>query len=373
MKNLFEVIGLFFKLGIIGFGGPAAHIAMMEDEVVEKKKWMDRQSFLDLIGATNLIPGPNSTEMALHCGYHRAGILGLIAAGFFFILPAITITGFLAFLYTEYGELPEVTPFIYGIKAAVISIIFQAMLKLWKKAYKGIEYGIIALLVFALSFIGFDEITVILAAGVIGGIYFSAKVKSETNYKQFIPLILAKTSSTALIQLSNLKIFFTFLKIGAILYGSGYVLFAYVDAELVTNGILTRAQLSDAIAVGQFTPGPVLSTATFIGYQLNGISGALLATIGIFLPSFIFVLILNPLIPKMRKSVFLSGVLDSLNISAVAIIAVVLTKMSFEVMIDWKMILIALLSVGVVLIFKKLNSLWIVLLGSISGYVLSLI
>ncbi len=372
-NKLIEVATVFFRLGCIAFGGPAAHIAMMEDEVVQKRKWMDRQHFLDLIGATNLIPGPNSTEMVMHCGHERAGIAGLFVAGVCFVFPAVVITGVLAWFYTSYGQLPEVTPFIFGIKPAVLAIIASAILKLGKKALKNWEIGAIGMLVLIVSLLGINEITALLSGGILGALYFYSKSRLVTTAKSIAPFFLFKISTTALIKLSTLKVFWTFLKVGAILYGSGYVLFAYLDAELVTKGWLTRLELIDAIAVGQFTPGPVLSTATFIGYQLAGFWGAVAATIGIFLPSFLFVLLLNPLVPKMRKSKILSYFLDSVNIAAVAIMLSVLYVMSLDTLIDWKSITITLLSVFMIFGLKKVNPMWIVLGGSILGYLLSFI
>lgn len=300
--NIKEVAALFFKLGTIAFGGPAAHIAMMEEEVVNKCKWMDRRHFLDLVGATNLIPGPNSTEMTMHCGHERAGIPGLFVAGASFIFPAVVITGIFAWLYAEYGQLPAVEPFVFGIKPA-LAIIASAVIKLGKKALKGWELGILGGLVLAVSFLGVNEILALLSAGVIGAIYFYSKSKVHTGLKSFIPFALFQLPvAVTATNISQLKIFWSFLKVGAVLYGSGYVLFAYLDSELVMNGWITRQLLIDAVAIGQFTPGPVLSTATFIGYQMGGIWGALAATIGIFLPSFVFVLLLKPLVPKMRAS-----------------------------------------------------------------------
>ncbi len=371
--KLIEVATVFFKLGCIAFGGPAAHIAMMEDEVVDKRKWMNRQHFLDLIGATNLIPGPNSTEMVMHCGHERAGVLGLFVAGACFVFPAVVITGVLAWFYTSYGQLPEVTPFIFGIKPAVLAIIASAILKLGKKALKNWEIGAIGVLVLMASLFGVNEITALLCGGILGTLYFYSKSRLITTPKSITPFFLFKISTIAFVKLSSLKVFWTFIKVGAILYGSGYVLFAYLDAELVTKGWLTRPELIDAIAVGQFTPGPVLSTATFIGYQLAGFWGAVAATIGIFLPSFLFVLLLNPLVPKMRTSKVLSYFLDSVNIAAVAIMLSVLYVMSLDTLTDWKAISIALLSVFMIFGVKKVNAMWIVLGGSILGYLLSLI
>ena len=293
-SNLKEVAQVFFKLGCFAFGGPAAHIAMMEDEIIEKRKWMTRDYFLDLIGATNLIPGPNSTEMTMHCGYERAGKAGLFVAGIAFIFPATIITAILAYLYVKYGQLPEVEPFIYGIKPAVLAIIASAVFKLGKKAIKSTELIIIGILVLIVSLLGVNEVVALLTAGVLGMLYFYLKSRTLSHLNSLSPIILFLGLNTVFTKISTLKVFLIFLKVGAILYGSGYVLFAYLDAELVTRGLLTRAELIDAIAIGQFTPGPVLSTSTFIGYQISGFMGALVATAGIFLPSFLFVLLLNP-------------------------------------------------------------------------------
>lgn len=370
---MFEVAIVFFKLGCFAFGGPAAHIAMMEEEVVNKRKWMDRQHFLDLIGATNLIPGPNSTEMTMHCGHERAGFKGLFIAGVAFIFPAVVITGFLGWLYVEYGELPEVEPFVMGIKPAVLAIIASAILKLGKKALKGRELAVLGAVVLTISLLGVNEVIALLGAGIIGAIYFYSKNKVYDNPKSIIPLILLQISGSTVAKLTTVKVFLTFLKVGAVLYGSGYVLFAYLDAELVDAGWMTRQQLLDAIAVGQFTPGPVLSTATFIGYQLTGFWGALAATAGIFLPSFMFVLILNPLVPRMRKSKLLSSFLDSVNVAAVAVMVAVLFVMSWETLVDWKTITIAILSVLITFGFKKVSVMWTILGGSFLGHLLSFV
>ncbi|MCX2743054.1 chromate efflux transporter [Mangrovivirga sp. M17] len=372
-QNLKEVALLFFKLGCIAFGGPAAHVAMMEEEVVNKRKWMTRQHFLDLMGATNLIPGPNSTEMTMHCGHERAGIPGLFVAGFCFIFPAVIITGVLAWLYTEYGQLPEVEPFIYGIKPAVLAIIAAAIFKLGKKALKNVELAVLGLLVLIVSVLGVNEILALLGAGIVGALYFYIKSKGST-LNSFIPLTYifwSSDSSEKIISAS--QVFWSFLKVGAVLYGSGYVLFAYLDAELVMKGWLSRQELIDAIAVGQFTPGPVLSTSTFIGYQLAGVKGAMAATLGIFLPSFLFVWILNPLVPKMRKSLFLRGFLDSVNIAAVAVMMAVLISMGKDTLINWETILLAALGLFFTFGPKKLNSMWIVFGSGVLGYLLTLI
>ena len=368
-KKLIEIAKLFSKLGSISFGGPAAHIAMMEDEVVSKRKWISQQHFLDLIGATNLIPGPNSTEMTMHCGYERAGWKGLFVAGLCFILPAVAITGVFAWLYQEYGHLPDVKPFIYGIKPAVISIIIMAAYKLGKKALKSIELGFLGLLTITACLFGLNEIAALFLCGFLG--LFLLLIKNRNNnLNTFMPFTFLSSIS---MKIGSLKIFLIFLKVGAILYGSGYVLFAFLDSELVANGLLSRQELIDAVAFGQFTPGPVLSTATFIGWQMHGFWGALVATIGIFLPSFVFVGILNPIIPKMRKSKTISSFLDAINIAAVAVILVVCIEMGKETITDWRMSLIALVSLVAVFVFKKLNSAYIVILSALAGYLLTYI
>lgn len=385
MKNknsLIEIAQVFFKLGLFAFGGPAAHIAMMEEEIVEKRKWMDRQHFLDLMGATNLIPGPNSTEMTMHCGYQRAGVLGLFVAGFCFIFPAVVLTGFLAFLYVQYGEVPQIEQFVYGIKPAVLAIIAGAVLKLGKKAVKNWQLAVLGILVIiASTFLEVSEILALLGAGILGAafFYFKDDSRKKIEVKQLIPLVVANTSTAVIANslLPAMKIFWIFLKVGAVLYGSGYVLLAYLEDELVSTGYMTISELMDAIAVGQFTPGPVLSTATFVGYQLGGFWGALAATIGIFLPSFLFVWMLNPLVKRMRSSKFLGYFLDSVNVAAVGVMLAVLFTMSASILLndwvpEWKAMVIA--AIGFFFVFgpKKLNSMWIVLLGGFLGYVFSL-
>lgn len=372
-NSVSELAKLFSKLGLIAFGGPAAHIAMMQDEVVNKRKWMSEQHFLDLIGATNLIPGPNSTEMAIHIGRERAGWKGLVVAGLCFILPAVVITGFFAWLYKRYGQLPQIQAFIYGIKPAIIAIILAAVYPLAKKSLKTVELGMIGLTALALSLFGFNEIYIMAGAGLLALILTAIRSKSNVTINGFFPGILLQVSNTTLFSVSNLHLFFIFLKIGAVLYGSGYVLFAFLDTELVAKGILSRQQLIDAIAVGQFTPGPVFSAVTFIGYQVNDLPGAIVATIGVFLPSFIFVALLNPMVKKMRNSKLFSAFLDAVNIASVAMIVAVCYKMGNETITDWRTILIAVLSIALTFGFRKINSALIVLGGSLLGYLLTLI
>jgi chromate transporter len=394
LKHLKEISFVFLKLGLIAFGGPAAHISMFEDEIVTKRKWMTHQHFLDLIGVTNLIPGPNSTEMAIHCGFHRAKVPGLIIAGLSFVFPAVLISGIFAYLYVQYGNLPVVQPFLYGIKPAVIIIILNAVYKLGSKfviAAPSLKHKwnliLIAVIAALINFLGVNEILTILIGGIFGAlfIYVSERSKSPNIISPFAFLLIFPFTQiiqeTIKSDISLTKLFLVCLKIGAVLFGSGYVLVAYFDGELVQGlNWLTRKELLDAIAVGQFTPGPLLSSATFIGYKIAGISGALFSTLGIILPSFIFVLIVNPVVPRLRNSKIMSKFLDAVNVSALAVMFVVAVKLGMEILIarpsgqiDWRTTIIALLSAAAFLFFKKINSAYIVLGGAAIGYLLFLI
>lgn len=371
--DLKDIAKLFLKLGVIGFGGPAAHIAMMQEEVVTKRKWLTEQHFLDLIGATNLIPGPNSTEMAIHIGHEKWGWKGLIIAGLCFILPAVLITGIFAWLYKLYGQLPEVQPFVYGIKPAIIAIILGAIFPLAKKSLKTLELIIIGIIVLIFSLLSFNEIYLMFGAGLLALFLALIRDKKGTNIHSIFPFTFLQITNSTILSATNSNLFWIFLKIGAILYGSGYVLFAFLDTELVSTGLLSRQQLIDAIAVGQFTPGPVFSSVTFIGYQINGLTGAIVSTIGIFLPSFIFVALLNPLVKKMRNSKLFSAFLDAVNVASVAIIISVCFSMGKDTITDWRTITIAVLSIALTFGYRKINSAFIVLGGSLIGYVLTLI
>ncbi|MDH0660487.1 MULTISPECIES: chromate efflux transporter [Empedobacter] len=363
-----EIAKLFFKLGVIGFGGPAAHIAMMQREVVVKRQWMSDQHFLDLLGATNLIPGPNSTEMAIHIGYDKGGWKGLLVAGLCFIFPAVLITGIFAYFYQKYGQIPEVSPFLYGIKPAIIAIIIGAVYPLFLKAIKNVYLGVLAIAVLVLSLLGINEIFLLVGAGFF--MLLEKKFRQLHSMKSFVPLALFPLFNGSFLSTINQSLFWTFLKIGSILYGSGYVLFAFLDTELVDKGLLTRIQLMDAIAVGQFTPGPVFSSVTFIGYQINGLSGAIVSTLAIFLPSFILVALIHPLMKFIRNNDSFSTFLNGVNVASVAIILSVCIVMGKETITDWRTIVIALISAVIVFQFKKINSAFIVLLGSILGYLI---
>ena len=373
-NSLRDLSKLFTTLGFIAFGGPAAHIAMMRDEVVRKRKWINDQEFLDLVGATNLIPGPNSTEMSMHIGQERSGWKGLIVAGLCFILPAVFITAVFAWLYKKYGQLPEVQPFIYGIKPAIIAVILAAIVPLAKQSIRNVRFLLLAIIAFALALYGVNEILILFGAGLLALLAaIRNNTKTDKPITSFLPFGLLQISGATFLSLSNAQLFFIFLKIGAILYGSGYVLFAFLDAELVTPGLLSKQQLVDAIAVGQITPGPVFSSVTFIGYQLNGWSGATAATIGIFLPSFLFVALLNPLVKKIRTSKLFSSFLDAVNVASVALIAAICAEMAMESISGWRTVLIGVLSIAIAFGFKKVNSAFIVIGGSLLGYFLTLV
>ena len=366
-----EIAKLFLKLGILGFGGPAAHIAMMHQEVVVKKQWMDEQTFLDLIGATHFIPGPNSTEMAIHIGYEKGGWKGLMVAGICFVLPAVLITTIIAFGYKLYGHLPVIQPFIYGIKPAIIAIVIGAVIPLAKKSFK--NYTLIALAVLVLVgmlFFQLNEIVLLFGAGLLAIVWNAVKNKKVLH--SFVPFaIFPLLQLSAIFQTTNGKLFWLMLKIGAILYGSGYVLFAFLDTALVQEGWISKTVLMDAIAVGQFTPGPVFSSVTFLGFQINGWSGALVATLGIFLPSFVFVVLLNPLVKKLRKSSTFALFLDAVNAASIALVVGVCYSMAKDSIMDWRTTLIMIISLIISIAFKKTNSALIVGLGAGLGYALS--
>lgn len=365
-KELRDLFRLFLRLGLTAFGGPAAHIAMMQKEVVERRGWMDHAHFLDLIGATNLIPGPNSTEMAIHIGQERAGWRGLLVAGACFIGPAVVITGIIAWLYQQYGQVPQVSAFIFGIKPAIIPVILAAGLPLAKKALKNTLLWVLAVAALVTGLLGVNEIYVMFGAGLLAMLWIVGR-SSGNSLRGIAPMLLQVPAMVV----SNARIFFSFLKVGAILYGSGYVLFAFLDSELVAKGLLSRKVLIDAIAVGQFTPGPVFSSVTFIGWQMGGWQSAALATLAIFLPSFVFVALSHPLIPRMRRSKFFSAFLDGVNAASVAIILTVCIEFGRATITDWRAILIAVASAVVVFGFPKVNSAFVILGGAVLGFLLS--
>ena len=375
-RPLIELAGLFLKLGTTAFGGPAAHIAMMEEEVVRRRKWLTHDEFLDLIGATNLIPGPNSTELAIHIGQRRAGWLGLIVAGACFILPAMLIVSTIAWAYLRYGQLPETNALLYGVKPVIIAVVVQALWNLGKSAVKTKLLAMAGSLAAAASFFGMNELLVLFGCGfALLAIRATGKNKPAT-FGGFAPLFAnlpgtsAATATTAVAAgvavaapFSLNLMFFFFLKVGAVLFGSGYVLLAFLRADLVERWHwLTESQLLDAIAVGQFTPGPVFTTATFIGYLLSGPAGALVATVGIFLPAFVFVALSSPFIPRLRASPLAGAFLDGVNVASLALMAVVTWQLGASALVDGLTIGLTAIA-AVVLIRWKINSAWLVLGG----------
>jgi chromate transporter len=367
--RLAEVIAVFLKLGIIGFGGPAAHIGMMHDEVVRRRKWVTDQEFLDLLGATNLIPGPNSTEMTIHLGYLRAGWPGLIAGGASFILPAMLIVTALAWAYVRYGATPAAGWLLWGIKPVVMAVIVQAIYSLGSKALRGWPLGVAAAVAFGLYFLGVNELALLFGLGLVVMVGRNAGRLGglPRNPAWLLPLGGLTLPLAAQAPFSLGVLFATFLKIGAVLYGSGYVLLAFLRGDFVTRlGWLTDQQLIDAISIGQVTPGPLFTTATFIGYLLGGIPGALLGTVGIFLPAFVFVAISNPLIPRLRASPWLSGLLDGVNAAALGLMAAVTAQLAQDALVDAWTVGMALLA-GFLLLRYKLNATWLVLGGALAG------
>jgi chromate transporter len=369
---LWEVSALFLRLGTIAFGGPAAHIAMMRDEVVVRRKWLTDGQFLDLMGATNLIPGPNSTEMAIHVGFARAGWRGLVAAGCLFILPAAVIVTAMAWSYVEYGSTPEVEWILYGVKPVVIAIVVQALWGLGRTAIKGPFLAAVGVAVVALYLAGVNEIALLFGGGLLVMLVRNAyRLGREGSLSLAALPLLGLSSSTALAaaptSFSLATLFLTFLKIGAVLYGSGYVLLAFLRNDFVVRlGWITEKQLLDAVAVGQVTPGPVFTTATFIGYLLDGLPGAFIATVAIFLPSFLFVAALNPLVPRLRRSSWMSALLDGVNVSALGLMAAVAWVLANDAVTDWVTVLLALGAAALLFRFR-VNPAWLVLGGGLIG------
>lgn len=352
-----EIFYVFIKLGFLAFGGPAAHIAMMEEEVVKKRQWLSREKFVDLLGFTHLIPGPNSTEMAIHLGYIRGGTIGLLIAGVSFILPAMAIVLSLAVVYVGYGSLPTVAGIFNGVKPVILAIVALALFRLAKSVLKGWKAWITFVAVLAFSLSGVKEIPLLLLAGILTlGVGEGKRLRSKTLSVEPLSLLL---------------LFLTFLKIGSVLYGSGYVLLAFLESEFVHGfGILTSQQLLDAVAVGQFTPGPVFTTATFIGYLIHGFWGAILATLGIFLPSFLLVYFLQPVFEKLRSSKRIAIVLDGVNAASLALMAAVSVRYGSSTLIHLYGVTVFLVSFFL-LLRTKINSTYLIFAAALVGALLS--
>ncbi len=375
-SSLRELAFLFLKLGTIAFGGPAAHVALMDDEVVRRRRWLSRQEFLDLLGATNLIPGPNSTEMAIHVGNRQAGWPGLLVAGTCFILPAALLVSGFAWAYVRYGSLPQVQAVLYGVKPVIIAIVLQALVGLGKTAVKNWSLAVIALAASISAFLGFNELLILLACGAV---VLFGKWLIGRPWKQSFGLLFAVSSwpfaavvgTTSKVAGFGLwPLFLFFVKVGSVLYGSGYVLLAFIRADLVERWHwLSEQQLLDAIAIGQVTPGPVFTTATFIGYVLGGGAGAAAATIGIFAPAFVFVALSGPIVPRIRRSPLAGAFLDGVNAGSLALMFVVTYQLGRAALVDAGTIVLAV-GAGLILFLCRPNSAWLVLAGGILGVVL---
>ena len=381
--SLGELALLFLKLGTIAFGGPAAHIAMMEDEVVRRRGWLTREQFLDYLGATNLIPGPNSTEMAIHIGYGRRGWPGLIVAGVCFIMPAALIASAFAWAYVRFGTVPAAAGVLYGVKPVVIGVVVQALWGLGRSAVKTPWLGVLGAGAVLATVLGVNELVVLAAAGAIAPLArFVRRLRSSVGAAGLRLLAVPSWPSlraaaaaggavasvgTTSVGVGLWPLFGVFVKVGAVLFGSGYVLLAFLRADLVQRfHWLTEQQLLDAVAVGQVTPGPVFTTATFVGYVLAGGAGAVVATVGIFLPAFVFVAASGPLVPRLRRSPTAGAVLDGVNVASLALMAVVTWHLGRAALVDWLSTALALGS-ALLLLHYRVNSAWLVLAGGLAG------
>jgi chromate transporter len=356
--SLLELSALYLRLGATAVGGPAVHISMMEEEVVSRRGWLTRADFLDFLGATNLIPGPNSTEMAIHVGRVRAGWRGLLVAGVSFILPAALMVGCLAWAYVRFGTLPQIGAVLYGVKPVVIVVIAQGAFRLAKSAVKSTWLGVLGLAAMLAAGLGVDPLLILAAAGVLAGIAHLGNVRGRAF---FVGSVAAAGTAASAVPVGLALLFLVMLKIGATIFGGGYVLVAFLRSDLVVRlGWITERQLLDAVAMGQVTPGPLFTTATFIGYILGGVRGAVIATVAIFLPAFVLVAVSGPLVPRIRKSPTAGAVLDGINVAALALMLVVSAQLARTAIVDWFTLAIA--GVSALLLFRyRVNSAWLVL------------
>ena len=379
--SLHELALFFLRLGTTAFGGPAAHIAIMEDELVRRRDWLSREKFLDLLGASNLIPGPSSSELAIHIGYLRAGWAGLVVAGSCFILPAAAMVGVLAWAYIHFGRLPATSALLYGVKPVVIAVILQALWGLGRTAVKTKSLAAVGLASVALSIYGLHPLLLLLVAGAAVALSCGViRTVKQGGVRALIPGGASRLLNRAYVSFAKIAagaavtapfglwpLFLVFLKVGAVVFGSGYVLLAFLRADLVVHRAwLTDAQLVDAIAIGQVTPGPVFTTATFIGYVLGGLKGAVVATVGIFLPAFLLVAASGPLVSRIRKSPVAGAFLDGVNVGSLALMAVVTWQLGRASLVDIETTLLAAASLVLLLRFR-VNSAWLVLLGAFVG------
>jgi chromate transporter len=382
--SLKELALFFLRLGFTAFGGPAAHIAIMEDELVRRRKWLSREKFLDLLGASSLIPGPSSSELAIHIGYLRAGWAGLLIGGACFIFPAAILVGVIAWAYVRFGHLPAVAALLYGVKPVVIAVILQALWGLGRTAVKSWVLAIAGTLCVVLSFAQVNVLLILFGTGaVLAGIRALSRNRAGNQKAAGVLTIVsawrgarpvlarifpwASATGVAAVIPGMWPLFLVFLRIGSIVFGSGYVLLAFLRADLVLHRAwVTDAQLVDAVAIGQVTPGPVFTTATFLGYLLRGPVGALVATVGIFLPAFILVAVSGPLIPLLRRSATAGAFLDGVNVASLALMAAVSYQLGRAAIVDWVTIGLAMAS-AVLLLRFRINSAWLVLGGAALG------
>lgn len=368
---LIEIALLFLKLGTTAFGGPAAHIAMMDEEVVRRRQWLTEQEFLDYLSAVNFIPGPNSTEMAIHIGHRRAGWPGLIVAGTCFIVPAAILVGILAWAYVRWGALPQAEGLLYGVKPVVIAVVLQALWKLGRSAVKTKWLAVVGVVAFAATAAGLNELLVLVFGGLLGLAPRLNRLRGQRTL--LVPPALNPVFSAAAVMATGASvglwpIFLIFAKIGSVLFGSGYVLLAFLRADLVERyHWLTQQQLLDAVAVGQVTPGPVFTTATFVGYILHGPSGAVAATVGIFLPAFLFVAVSAPLMPRLRASRTAGAILDGINVASLALMALVTWQLARTALVDWFTLLLGIVSTVALIRYRRLNSAWLVIAAGLLG------
>lgn len=373
---------MFLRLGTTAFGGPAAHIALMRQEFVDRKGWLTEAEFLDLVGASNLIPGPSSTEVAIHIGRRRMGWIGLLLAGVCFILPAALIATALAWAYVRFGRLPQAAGVFYGVKPVIIAVVAQALWMLGRTALKTRQTAAAGLAATVLAFLGVPPLALLFGAGAALGTRGWLRDEPTRSVRPLLtlaavaavligmPLALSAFQPPASRAVSLSPLFLVFVKIGSVIFGSGYVLLAFLRADLVTRlHWLTSAQLLDSVAVGQFTPGPVFTTATFIGYLVAGPWGAVAATLGIFLPAFVFVALSGPLIPRVRQSPTARAFLDGVNAASLALMAFVTSQLARAALVDG--VTVALAVVSALLLFRwRVNSAWLVLGGAVVGLIL---
>jgi chromate transporter len=372
--SLSELALLFLRLGATAFGGPAAHIALMEEEVVRRRQWVSAERFLDLLGATQLIPGPNSTELAIHIGWERRRAAGLVVAGVAFIVPAALITLVFGWAYVRFGSLPSAAWLLYGVKPVILAVILQAIWGLAPRAARTNWLRALGLFAVILATVGVHELVVLFGAGAVALLVprgpSSPHPSSEQGGRRLVPVLPLAASALGAGAFTLSSLFWVFFKIGSVLFGSGYVLLAFLRADLVERlGWLTEAQLIDAVAVGQVTPGPVFTTATFIGYVLAGPAGALVATLGIFLPAFVFVALSGPLVPRLRASAAAGAFLDGVNVASLALMVVVTFALARAALVDVPTVVLAL--VGALLLVRyKPNPTWLILGGAVTGFAL---